>query len=77
VLAKVATQVQQTGAGLSRETFIGWHDGLAIGIEPFDREHRDPVDASNALHTRGGPRDDMALFAHAVDRRCLESKEIR
>ena len=53
---------------MSRETFIEWHDGLAIGVEPFDREHRDLIDAINALHALGGSHGDAAAFAHAVDR---------
>lgn len=53
---------------MDRENFIEWHAGLAIGVEPFDREHCDLVDAINALHALVGPRDDTTAFARAVDR---------
>jgi len=53
---------------LSSEPFIDWHDGLAVGIEPFDREHRDMVDAINHLHSLGSSEGDAAAFSAAVDR---------
>ncbi len=49
--------------------FIVWHEKLEIGIEPFDREHRDLVDAINRLHAlaHATPGDPAAIGA-AVDR---------
>ena len=67
-LAKVAVGICPAGSGLNSKTFIDWHEELVIGIEPFDREHRDMVDAINHLHSLGGPERDSAAFSAAVDR---------
>jgi len=53
---------------LSSEPFIEWHDELATGIEPFDREHRDMVEAINHLHSLGSSEGDATAFSAAVDR---------
>lgn len=53
---------------MSTEPLIDWQDEMAIGIEPFDREHRDLLEAINRLHAIAtGPADPAALSA-AVDR---------
>jgi len=67
-LAKVAAGARNAGSRLNGKAFIDWRDELAIGIEPFDREHRDMLDAINHLHSLGGPEHDAVAFSAAVDR---------
>jgi hemerythrin-like metal-binding protein len=53
---------------LSAKPLIDWKDDMAIGIEPFDREHRDLVEAINRLHAVATGPTDPAAFNAAVDR---------
>jgi hemerythrin-like metal-binding protein len=53
---------------LNAKPLIDWKDDMAIGIEPFDREHRDLVEAINRLHAVATGPADPAAFNVAVDR---------
>ena len=53
---------------MSAKPLIDWKDDMAIGIEPFDREHRDLVEAINRLHAVATGPADPAAFNVAVDR---------
>jgi hemerythrin len=53
---------------LGTERFIDWQDDMAIGIEPFDREHRDLLEAINRLYALTLEPQGPTAFAAAVDR---------
>ncbi|MDX1594433.1 MAG: bacteriohemerythrin [Gammaproteobacteria bacterium] len=52
---------------MDAKPLIDWKDELALGIDAFDREHRDLVEAINRLHALGRKKAEPAVFRTALD----------